>query len=331
MPPKYIRMILMVVFGIVGITILGLSHAGTPTDSFEAESGTPTSTSGGQASIVPDSGASKGEAIRFGLAPPSPSNIITRWSTASSFQNPIHFIDAYYNPPNQFDRAEVSATIETASGTDGYYFSSFLFFPDAPSCTPNCYAYMGLQTVGAKSLPPGGEVDKMAIFSVWDSTSAAPNAGVTEVNFDGEGVGKSLRVAYDWQVGRTYQIGMYYNPSISNTTTTYWTAYINDTVTGASTVLGSIKLPAGLNYAQSGAFFHERYSGAVTKCSDMNSSQVKYSNLNVTMPNTSSGRVTQYINNWTIYQANVSGCNNSFWVKDLPGAAFRSGVNTPAQ
>jgi hypothetical protein len=189
---------------------------------------------------------------------------------------------------------------------------------------------MGLQTVGGKGLPPGGTVDKMAIFSFWNSTVAVPEPGVTEINFTGEGVGKSLRIAYNWQVGRTYQMVMAYNAALSNGSTSYWSASVKDKVSGIVTALGSIRLPSGLTTAQSGVAFHERYSGPVASCSDMSPSQVKFSNIKVDTLN-AGNRATQSMNSWGIYQANIGACNSSFWAKDLPGAAFRAGVNTPAQ
>jgi hypothetical protein len=321
--------LLTAIFSAIGIAVLGLSWADTHTTAnLEPENGSaPQTGAGGKAAVLDSTLASGNQYIRFGQAPSNPSNIITRWPNQAAFANPIHFIDAYYGASAQFDRIEVNVKVEVASGTDGYYFSNTVFFPDTASCSPDCVAYMGLQTVGGKALPPGGTVDKMAIFSLWDSTHAIPKPGVTEVNFDGEGVGKSLRVAYNWQVGHTYQLVMYYDRAISNGTTNYWTAAIVDQSPGISTILGSIQTTAGVKYAQSGGLFHERYSGPVSSCANMNPSQVKFFGLTAYNVN-GSGHTAQYLDNWTIYQANVAACNGSFWVNDLPGAAFRSGVNT---
>ncbi len=317
----------VVLFIAIGLLALGLSRAATGAVSLQPEGGTFSGPRGGQVTKVSPIGSSGNMAVKFGLSPPNPANYITRTGTAIPLSNPIHFIDAYTDPGAQFSRIEIDTKIEAQSGNDGYYFSNYLFMPDVPSCTPDCGMYMGLQTVGARLLPPGGSVDKMAIFSVWNSTSAQPAPGVTEINFDGEGVGKSLRVAYDWVVGRTYTMVLYYNTAISTASTTYWTASVIDKTTNIETTLGNIQLTSGQKYAQSSAIFHERYSGPTNACTDMNPSQVLFSNIRAYIPSTSSWA---FQNEWGIYQANVSGCNGSFWVKDLPGASFRSGINTPA-
>lgn len=323
---KIIRIEVVLAIVVIGIVLLGLSRAATTSYSVEPES------SGNRMGSVSDKSdplASGKSAVEFGLPPPNSTNYISR-GTTTGFVNPIHFIDAYANHPAPFNRIETDMVVEAEGGTDGYYFSSFLFFPNTPSCTPSCYAYMGLQTVGGKSLPPGGTVDKMAIFSVWNSTYSVPAAGVTPINFDGEGVGRSLRIAYPWEVGKTYRLIMGNDPARTTASATYWSASIVDVSSGHETKLGSVLMPSGMTQASSSVAFHERYSGQTTNCAQMNPSQVKFSNIRSFSPELNGGSWAK-IDSWGILQADVTDCNSRFWAKDLPGAAIRSGINTPVQ
>ncbi len=94
--------------------------------------------------------------------------------------------------------------------------------------------YFGLQ---AHDRRDDGSVGKLAVFSVWSAVGCADNpgchAGVEGALF------WTCRLAYEWVAGRAYRLG------VSRSGRGWWRASVTDNATGATTVVGSIQVPAG--------------------------------------------------------------------------------------
>ncbi len=93
-------------------------------------------------------------------------------------------------------------------------------------------AYVGLQIVGEK---------KKAIFSLWNALSSDKGNP-----FTGEGDGYQYLVEFDWQLGRTYKIGI--QMTGEDGTGRYWNGYVIDTVTGIRTDLATHKAPLSMGF-----------------------------------------------------------------------------------
>lgn len=89
-------------------------------------------------------------------------------------------------------------------------------------------AYTGMQS--------NGGTDRMFLFSVWDATEAkAGSAGSACVDFGGEGIGKSCRIAHEWQQGHAYRFHVGYEGD-------QWLGVtVTDTTTHKAFKLGSIR------------------------------------------------------------------------------------------
>jgi hypothetical protein len=176
----------------------------------------------------------------------------------------------------------LSVDMQPLYGEDGYHFYSLSpFFQGL-----NYGMYTGIQTNG--NLGNGGPVGNMFIFSVWNATKAFPASGATAVPFDGEGIGYSLRKAYNWQVGQTYKVTLKREAFDMRNNGYRWSATIKNKASGESLRLGEIVAPRGADSLETGSVFHERYTGTEPVCdpsgSNLEKAGVRFTNISSNKP-----------------------------------------------
>lgn len=111
---------------------------------------------------------------------------------------------------------------------------------------------IGLQTDAAR---PDRTTGKVATFSLEG----------------GDGAGHSLRVAYEWQAGRTYRL------RIAELGASRWGGYVTDTASGEVTNLGSIQARVGAGRIQGSSVALTEYVGPdFAQCSDLRLSRVSW-------------------------------------------------------
>lgn len=100
----------------------------------------------------------------------------------------------------------------------------------------NQFNLVGTHSGGYTGMQSNGGDPRMFLFSVWDATEArAGTKGSHCVNFGGEGVGKSCRMAHDWRQGHTYRFHVAYEGN-------RWLGVtVTDLTTHQSFKLGSIR------------------------------------------------------------------------------------------
>ncbi len=229
--------------------------------------------------------------------------LISQQVAADPIVNPTHFDDTYwYWPSNPSGYTEMSTDITPIvdGSPDGYYFSSYYWFSGDYPATGG---YLGLQTEGTQ--PTG----KIAIFSIWGATSSSGpgyNGSGTE---SGEAYYTS-RINYPWVINNTYKLSI--NLSSQSGGSETWSATIDDLTTNTFNLIGNIVVPSSRgNLYDISNTFHERYSGATTSCSDMQESEVEFTNL--TASNGSISPTSHYNTQPS------TGCNGDYATKDIPG------------
>lgn len=129
---------------------------------------------------------------------------------------------------------------------------------------------MGLQTDGRDL--QGQVVARMAIFSIWNATSAQPGPGATCGSFGNEGGGLSCRRPYPWVADHDYEFVIGRAASGASN----WNAYLVDRSTGATDMIGQIAAPAA-NTALTGMYnFIEHFGGA--PCSGQGAAAARFGN-----------------------------------------------------
>lgn len=132
----------------------------------------------------------------------------------------------------------------------------------------------------------GTQIDstsKKAIFSIWDidgtSITALPLGNC--IRFGHEGSGSSCVIPYNWIVGREYRLRIWVLDSVVGAVK--WGAWIQDTVTGLETPIGTISLKDSKGYSgygmlsPNGTNFLEQYgSGSVNSCASLPYSKVTW-------------------------------------------------------
>lgn len=100
----------------------------------------------------------------------------------------------------------------------------------------NQFSLVGTHSGGYTGMQSNGGDPRMFLFSVWDATEArAGTKGSQCVSFGGEGVGRSCRMAHDWQQGHTYRFHIAYEGN-------RWLGVtVTDLTTHQSFKLGSIR------------------------------------------------------------------------------------------
>ncbi|KAJ1547829.1 hypothetical protein HK405_004837, partial [Cladochytrium tenue] len=130
-------------------------------------------------------------------------------------------------------------------------------------------AYIGIQN------NPNGT---LAVFSVWNSLDAISGGpGSYCLPFDGEGVGRSCRIAYPWSVGTTYRLRIWATSTTDGKS--QFVGAVQDTSTGIDTILGYISNAAGQGWISSSVSWIEDYylNTAGTNCSTENNAQATFS------------------------------------------------------
>ena len=146
--------------------------------------------------------------------------------------------------PDGYTSFEWELTPRTDPSPDGYFWSHQFWLVGGEA------GYVGLQTLGSE--PTG----KIAIFSIWDAVTA--DGPVYVSRFDGEGVGYSVRVPFDWEVGSTYEL------RVAAAGPHLWEAFVG------ARLIGRIEVPArwrGLRDVS--IMWTERYAGPVSSCADI--------------------------------------------------------------
>jgi hypothetical protein len=131
--------------------------------------------------------------------------------------------------------------------------------------------YGGIQTKGFLA---NGQVADMAIFSIWDATSAIPGEGSGCRKFGGEGVGYTCSTPITIEVGSKYE--MTYSMDL-NKGKRWWTASIRDIDRQIKKVIGSIEAPiSGAQATRWGNFIE--YWGKPLSCDGVGNASAKFSN-----------------------------------------------------
>ncbi|MGO1001333.1 ricin-type beta-trefoil lectin domain protein [Lysobacter sp. CA196] len=145
--------------------------------------------------------------------------------SASAGDTPGTYTNYAFDPAiSGLDSVDFGITVETDPGyRANVYWSNQFAFVGTPSG-----GYTGMQSNGGKS--------RMFLFSVWDATEAkAGSAGSYCLNFDGEGVGKSCRMAHEWTAGHTYRF------RVAHEGNRWFGVTVTDLTGGGSFKLGSIR------------------------------------------------------------------------------------------
>ena len=153
--------------------------------------------------------------------------------------------------PRGYSSFEWELTPRTDPSPDGYFWSHQFWLVGGEA------GYLGLQTLGSE--PTG----KIAIFSIWHAVTA--DGPVYVSRFDGEGVGYSVRIPFEWEVGSTYEL------RVVAAGPRQWEAFVD------SSLIGRIEVPApwkGLRDAS--IMWTERYAGPVSSCADIAHSVARF-------------------------------------------------------
>lgn len=240
--------------------------------------------------------------------------------SAFALSNPTHFVDTQWN---LFDAAgynsievDITPEIEESTTTDGYYFANTVYFRNYTG-TNFGGAYAGFQTNGYSG---SSWIGKMALFSVWDVSSGVGETGGWATPFGGEGTGFSVRIAYNWQVGRTYRLKIYIDQDAA-TGDRLWAASLTDLTSSITTRIGRVYVPVARGKIYGPVTFHERYLGPVDACSSVKKSQVSFTNMTA---NNGVSKATTW-NNY--YIAPTPECPGLAWLLDT-SIGVQSGIAT---
>lgn len=120
-------------------------------------------------------------------------------------------------------------------------------------------AYGGIQTNGYLA---NGQIADLAIFSIWNATSAIPGPDAGCLPFGGEGIGYSCQIATPMVAGNKYEISFSVDVDRGPK---WWKATIKDFAKGTTKVIGSIEAPsAGLKTTNWNNFIE--YWGQAVPC-----------------------------------------------------------------
>ncbi len=200
-------------------------------------------------------------------------------ASSTSLANPKHFVDTVWGFPLAYPDTDgyysVDAVVmfESADQTiDGYFAAAYWDWKNYNGVG----GYIGLQTSAGHSSPHVGS--KIAVFSVWDTTTGAgPEYAQT---FSGEGSGFSCRIAYPWVAYRQYRLRVR-RTGISGLNTV-WAASVTDLITNVETQVGTIQVPTSRGWIKNAVTtFHERYFGPVSQASDLKQSSVVITGVRV--------------------------------------------------
>ncbi len=141
--------------------------------------------------------------------------------------------------------------------TPAYYYATQFWFAN-PGLNGG---YIGLQSDGD---------GKRAIFSIWDASDAAcgPVVGAICRPFSGEGEGYQTMIPYDWQAGHAYRTRVWAVGVDEGGA--WWLGAILDDMTGADTIIGTIRVPHGRGWLGGTLLnFVEWYGPQPATCQDL--------------------------------------------------------------
>ncbi len=125
-------------------------------------------------------------------------------------------------------------------------------------------------------------------YSIWNTQNLGGQSPDQSQPFSGEGTGWQTRIAYEFSTNKTYHMKLALGPNGRDSTGTWWGVTVTDKSTGASQLVGQIKVPASWGKIKpSSSLFGEdanwnlTASGAVTQydCSKFLKSTFSVDNL----------------------------------------------------
>lgn len=175
-----------------------------------------------------------------------------------------------WSPPAEgFNSLKHQLTIDAVTPNAPYFWSHQFQFIGGDG------GYIGLQSQGNRV---NGSVGKTAIFSVFGAGLAATpgNCVVEQAGFDGYNTsGSSCRIPYEWVQGRAYRLRTV--KQTADSSGTWWAGYVQDTSTGAETLIGQIKLPPSWKGHGAWSVMWTEYFGAKpATCADLPYSKVRF-------------------------------------------------------
>jgi hypothetical protein len=167
-------------------------------------------------------------------------------------------------PGSAYNDTSENITVESSTTPGKPYFWSYQFhsqFGDG--------GYVGLQDA---SVPSG---KKIALFSVWQADAAQPASGASCNTFSGEGSGESCRIdPYNWITDRAYTVSVRITSSGSGGA--WYQATVTDTVTHATSTIGSIHVPAGWGSIYGVVSWTEFFGGTADTCADIPKARARF-------------------------------------------------------
>ena len=174
----------------------------------------------------------------------------------------------YFPDSNTYTDLSWDVTVNRDPSPGAYFYSTQFYFRKDDGTRDPSGGYFGIQTKGSN--PTG----KIAVFSIWDAVdSSGPEISIP---FGGEGVGRSVRISYPWIEGRTYHLRV----APMGTDGAWWGAWIKDSVTGAESSVGQIKIAAPHTKLYGQAIsFTENYVVTATTCSALEFSDASFTSM----------------------------------------------------
>ncbi len=158
----------------------------------------------------------------------------------------------------------VTQVIQPLEISPNMYWESGWHWNNAPDG-----GYGGIQSHGILA---NGQISDLAIFSIWNATSAIPGEGAGCTPFGGEGIGYSCRTSIKLVAGNKYQ--MSFGMEILQNKQ-YWKAIITDLSLLQTKVLGWIEAPAKDLKATNWNNFIE-YWGQAVSCDAVGNASAKF-------------------------------------------------------
>jgi len=162
------------------------------------------------------------------------------------------------------ETSSVSQVIQPLELSKNMYWEAGWHWDNAPDG-----AYGGIQTSGILA---NGQISDLAIFSIWNATTAVPGPDAGCTPFGGEGIGYSCRIATPMVVGNKYEIT--FGRDIDRGPK-WWKATIKDFAKGTTRLIGSIEAPkAGLKATNWNNFIE--YWGQAVACDAVGLASAKF-------------------------------------------------------
>lgn len=140
--------------------------------------------------------------------------------------------------------------------------------------------YFGIQSDGDIN----GSREKIAIFSIWKSIGAikSNHAKSSAESFGHEGSGFSCKIPFAWKEGCVYKLELIRQSSADDTDTSSWQAYITDTGSSVTSLIGTINVPSDWGNLKPQSNFFVEYFRSVGSCQDTPFEKSVYGNLIMT-------------------------------------------------